>query len=42
MSVLLDPRGPFYKSDMQTPGPEDMEPKKAPPGWFSDVRTPAT
>ena len=40
MSVLLDPRGPFYKHDMQKHGdPEHLEPKKAPEGRFSDVRT---
>jgi hypothetical protein len=40
MSVLLDPRGPFYKCDMQKHrDPEHLEPKKAPEGWFPDVRT---
>ena len=40
MSVLLDPRGPFYKCDMQKHrDPEHLEPKKAPNGWFPDVRT---
>jgi hypothetical protein len=39
MSVLMDPRGPFYKCDMQkNRGPEHLEPKKAPNGWFPDVR----
>jgi hypothetical protein len=38
MSVLLDPRGPFYKCDMQKHrDPEHLEPKKAPTGWFPDV-----
>jgi hypothetical protein len=40
MSMLLDPRGPFYKCDMQKHrDPEHLEPKKAPEGWFPDVRT---
>jgi hypothetical protein len=40
MNVLLDPRGPFYKCDMQKHrDPEHLEPKKAPQGWFPDVRT---
>ncbi|CAN7507433.1 DUF4913 domain-containing protein [Pseudarthrobacter oxydans] len=40
MSVLLDPRGPFYKCDMQKHrDPEHLEPKKAPDGWFPDVMT---
>jgi hypothetical protein len=39
MSVLLDPRGPFYKCDMQKHrDPAHLEPKKAPEGWFPDVR----
>jgi Domain of unknown function (DUF4913) len=39
MSVLLDPRGPFYKCDMQKHrDPDHLEPKKAPEGWFPDVR----
>jgi hypothetical protein len=39
MSVLLDPRGPFHKCDMQKHrDPEHLEPKKAPSGWFPDVR----
>jgi hypothetical protein len=39
MSVLLDPRGPFYKCDMQKHrDPEHLEPKKAPEGWFPDAR----
>ncbi|GAB3572344.1 hypothetical protein GCM10027405_38920 [Arthrobacter alkaliphilus] len=39
MSVLLDPRGPFYKCDMQKHrDPEHLEPKKASNGWFPDVR----
>ncbi len=33
MSVLLDPRGPFYKCDMQKHrDPEHLEPKKGPGG----------
>lgn len=39
MRVLLDPRGPFYKCDMQRHRePEHLEPNKAPKGWFPDVR----
>lgn len=39
MSVLLDPRGPFYKCDLQKHcDPEHREPKQAPAGWFPDAR----
>jgi hypothetical protein len=39
MSVLLDPRGPFHKCDMKAHrDPDHVEPKKAPEGWFPDVR----
>jgi hypothetical protein len=39
MNVLLDSRGPFYKCDMQKHrDPEHLELKKAPSGWFPDVR----
>lgn len=39
MRVLLDPDGPFYDCDMKTHrDSEHLEPKKAPPGWFPDVR----
>ncbi len=31
---------PYYKCDMQKHrDPEHLEPKKAPEGWFPDVRT---
>ena len=40
MRVLLDPQGPFYNCDMKEHRePEHLEPKKAPEGWFPDVRT---
>ena len=40
MRVLMDPHGPFYKCDMQKHrDPDHLEPKKAPTGWFPDVRT---
>lgn len=39
MAVLMDPRGPFYKCDMQKHrDPEHLEPNKAPAGWFPNVR----
>jgi hypothetical protein len=39
MRVLLDPQGPFYNCDMKEHrDPEHLEPKKAPTGWFPDVR----
>lgn len=39
MRVLLDTQGPFYNCDMKEHRePEHLEPKKAPQGWFPDVR----
>jgi hypothetical protein len=41
MNVLLDPRYPFCKCDMQKHrDPEHLEPDRAPAGWFPDVRLP--
>lgn len=38
-SVLLDPRDPFCKCDIQKHrDPEHLEPQRAPDGWFPDVR----
>ncbi|MBO0910104.1 DUF4913 domain-containing protein [Arthrobacter sunyaminii] len=39
MRVLLDTQGPFYNCDMKEHRePEHLEPRKAPEGWFPDVR----
>lgn len=39
MRVLLHPQGPFYSCDMKEHRePELLEPKKAPDGWFQDLR----
>ena len=39
MSVLLNPQGPFYNCDMKEHrDPEHLEPRRAPAGWFPDVR----
>lgn len=39
MRVLLDPHGPFYNCDRSGHrDPEHLEPKRAPDGWFPDVR----
>jgi hypothetical protein len=39
MGVLLNPQGPFYNCDMKEHrDPDHLEPKKAPDGWFPDVR----
>ncbi|SEJ77795.1 protein of unknown function [Arthrobacter sp. yr096] len=39
MRVLLDPQGPCYNCDMKEHRePEHLEPRKAPAGWFPDVR----
>jgi hypothetical protein len=40
VSVLPDPRGPFYKCDIQKHrDPEHCESKKALADWFADVQT---
>jgi hypothetical protein len=40
MSVLLDPRGPSYNATCKsTRCSNTLQPKKAPEGWFPDVRT---
>lgn len=39
MGILLSPQGPFYNCDMnEHRDPEHLEPKRAPTGWFPDVR----
>lgn len=38
MRVLLDPQGPSHNCDMKEHrDPQDLEPKKAPEGWFPDL-----
>lgn len=39
MRVLMDPQGPFYNCDKSGHrDPAHLEPKRAPEGWFPDVR----
>jgi hypothetical protein len=39
MRVLMDPHGPFDNCDMKTHrDPAELQPRRAPAGWFPDVR----